>query len=72
MPSFKVAVELGQPAQAEQKQQNCEGARSALRSLESGQRISRVGQDGERYFLDDQQIAQETERARQAVAKNCT
>ena len=58
--------------QAEAKQQNCESARNALRSLESGQRISRVGQDGERYFLDEQQIAQETERARQAVAKNCT
>jgi len=57
--------------QAEQKQQNCESARNALRSLESGQRISRVGQDGERYFLDEQQIAQETERARQVVAKNC-
>lgn len=57
---------------AEAKKQNCESARNALLSLESGQRISRVGQDGERYFLDEQQIAQETERARQVVAKNCT
>ena len=58
--------------QAEAKQQNCESARNALRALESGQRISRVGKDGERYYLDEQQTAQETERAREVVQKNCT
>ena len=57
---------------AEAKKQNCESARNALRALESGQRIARVGQDGERFFLDEQQVAQETERARDAVQKNCT
>jgi hypothetical protein len=39
------------------------------RALESGQRISRIGQDGERYFLDEQQVAQETERARAGRGK---
>jgi hypothetical protein len=58
--------------QSEAKQQNCERARDALRILESGQRISRVDKEGERYYLDEQQAAQETERARQAVQKNCT
>jgi len=58
--------------QAEAKQQNCERAREALRALESGQRLSRVDKEGERYYLDEQQTAQETERARQAVQKNCT
>jgi hypothetical protein len=58
--------------QSEAKQQNCERAREALRALESGQRISRVDKEGERYFLDEQQTAQETDRARQAVTKNCT
>jgi hypothetical protein len=57
--------------QAKAKEQNCESARSALRTLETG-RVSRTGKDGERYFLDEQQIAQETERARQAVQKNCS
>ena len=57
---------------AEAKKQNCESARNALLALESGQRISRIGQDGERFFLDEQQIAQETARAREIVAKNCT
>jgi hypothetical protein len=42
--------------QAVQKKQNCESAQGALRTLESGQRIARVGTDGERYFLDEQQI----------------
>jgi len=58
--------------QAEAKQQNCERAREAVRVLETGQRISRVDKDGERYYLDEQQTAQETERARQAVQKNCS
>jgi uncharacterized protein DUF4124 len=58
--------------QSEAKQQNCERAREALRVLESGQRIGRLDKDGERYYLDEQQTAQETERARQAVQRNCT
>jgi hypothetical protein len=58
--------------QAQAKQENCERARNALRSLESGQRISRVDKDGERYFLEDQEVARETERARDSVQKNCS
>jgi len=57
--------------QAQAKQENCESARAALRTLESGLRIARTDKDGERYYLDEQQIAQETERARQMVQKNC-
>jgi flagellar motility protein MotE (MotC chaperone) len=58
--------------QSEAKQQNCERAREALRVLESGQRISSVDKEGERFYLDEQQTAQETERVRQAVQKNCS
>ena len=58
--------------QSEAKRQNCESARDAVRALESGQRISRIDKQGERYYLDEQQTAEETERARQAVQKNCT
>jgi hypothetical protein len=57
--------------QAEAKQANCSSARQALQALESGQRLSRIDKDGERYFLDEQQIAAETERARDVVKKNC-
>ena len=53
------------------KQENCERARTALRTLESGQRISSVDKEGERYHLDEEQIAAETQRARESVQKNC-
>jgi hypothetical protein len=56
---------------AQQKRENCEQAQTALRTLESGQRISRTDSKGERYFLDEAQVARETEKARQAVAQSC-
>ena len=58
--------------QSQIKQENCERARTALRTLESGQRISSVDKEGERYHLDEQQIAAETQRARESVQKNCS
>jgi len=58
--------------QAQAKQENCERARNALRTLESGQRIARTDKDGERYYLDEEQVAQEAGKARQVVQKNCT
>ena len=56
---------------ADAKRENCERAREALRSLESGQRIARTDAKGERYFLEDAQRAQETGAARQLVQQNC-
>lgn len=56
---------------ADAKKENCERARNALRMLESGQRIARVDKEGERYYLEEAQVAQETERARQAVQQSC-
>ena len=62
-------------AQAEQeaaaKRENCVRAQETLRTLESGQRISRTDAKGERYYLEDAQIAQETQRARQIVQQSC-
>jgi len=57
---------------AKAKQENCERARNSLRILESGQRISRVDKEGERYFLEEQEISQETQRARESVQRNCS
>jgi hypothetical protein len=56
---------------AREKRENCSRAQNALRSLESGQRIARTDEKGERYFLDDAQMAQETVRARQAARDWC-
>ncbi len=56
---------------AKERQDNCVRARSYMRSLEDGQRIARTNDKGEREILDDQQRAQEVERARQGIASNC-
>jgi hypothetical protein len=56
---------------AEAKQENCARAREALRTIESGQRISRTNAQGERYYLDDDARASETEAARRAVQDWC-
>ena len=53
------------------KRENCSRAQDALRTLESGQRISRTDSKGERYFLDEAQIAQETAKARESVGQWC-
>ena len=53
------------------KQDNCARARESLASLESGQRISRTGADGARYYLDDAQRAAEIDKARQSVNSWC-
>lgn len=57
--------------EAETKRENCARARQALASLESGQRIARTNAQGERYFLEDDARAAETERARQMVRDWC-
>ena len=58
-------------ADADLKRQNCESAQGQLRSIQSGQRMSTTNSQGERVFLDDDQIAAERARAEQAVATNC-
>jgi hypothetical protein len=55
----------------EAKLENCERAKAALRQFESGQRISRTNDKGERYFLEDAQLAQETAKARQTAQEAC-
>ena len=56
---------------AEAKQENCARAREALRTFESGQRVSRTDAQGERYYLEDDARASETEAARRAVQDWC-
>lgn len=58
-------------AEAEAKRLNCENAQASLRMIESGQRVSRTNQAGERVFLEDDQIAKEKERAQRAVNEWC-
>ena len=57
--------------EAQQKRENCLRAQDALRTLETGQRVARTDAKGERYYLADALVAQETARARQSVREWC-
>lgn len=50
---------------------NCARARGAIATFESGQRISRVNEKGEREFLDDRQRNDELRRAREVAGSEC-
>ena len=50
---------------------NCKRAQSAKTTLDSGMRMARVNDKGEREILDDQQRAAELQRTNQAIAENC-
>lgn len=56
--------------EADQKRENCARARENVRVVESG-RVSRLDARGERYFLDDAQLAQEMVKARQDLQEWC-
>lgn len=51
--------------------ENCRAARSHLASLESGQRIARTNDKGEREILDDAGRAAELRRARDVITSDC-
>ncbi|HVJ12764.1 MAG TPA: DUF4124 domain-containing protein [Burkholderiales bacterium] len=54
-----------------ESQANCARAQDVLRALQSGQRIARTDSKGERYYLEDGQVAQETAAARESVRQHC-
>ena len=57
--------------QARQRADNCARARDYARTVESGQRLTRTNERGEREFLDDGQRAAELRRAREVIASDC-
>ncbi len=56
---------------AARRAENCRNARSHLTALESGQRMARVNDKGEREVLDDRARADEQRRAREVMASDC-
>ena len=52
------------------KRENCARAQDSVRALEAG-RVTRTDASGERYYLDDNQLAQESAKARQDVREWC-
>jgi len=51
--------------------QNCQRARTQYAALNSGQRISRLTETGERKFLNEEELAAETERTREMMEAFC-
>jgi len=56
---------------AAQRAENCKRARAHMSSLESGIRLSRTNEKGEREILDDKQRAEEVARTRQIIGSDC-
>jgi hypothetical protein len=56
---------------AQIKRDNCARAQNALRTLETGERIVTTDAKGERYYLNDAEIAKQTAVARQQVSEWC-
>ncbi|MEO7055276.1 MAG: DUF4124 domain-containing protein [Caldimonas sp.] len=50
---------------------NCTRAKGQMATLDSGIRIARSNEKGEREILDDRQRAAEVKRARDAIASDC-
>jgi len=68
----EAAAKKAKEDQAERdKKQNCELAREQERTLASGQRVSRVDEKGERYYVNDAQRAQELSQARRSISEWC-
>jgi hypothetical protein len=57
--------------EAEAKRENCNRARAALRTLEAGERVVVTDAKGERYYLNEAEIARQTEVARKQVSDSC-
>jgi hypothetical protein len=53
------------------KTENCNRAREQLRTFDSGVRVFRVNEKGEREYMDDKQRADQTKHARDVVASDC-
>ena len=56
---------------AEQRRDNCLRAQGNLRDLQSGQRLTRTNEKGERIFMEEGQIAAEVNRARDIITSEC-
>jgi hypothetical protein len=68
----EAAAKKAKEDQAERdKNQNCELAREQERTLASGQRVSRVDEKGERYYVNDAQRAEELSQARRSISEWC-
>ncbi len=54
------------------KLENCNRAKTQMRTFDSGLRVSRVNEKGEREYLDDAAREAETRRTRDIIAADCS
>lgn len=54
-----------------ERAEGCNRSKEQLRTLQSGERIARTNSSGERYFLDESQVAQEVSKAQQSMQQAC-
>jgi hypothetical protein len=54
------------------RNEGCERTKEYLRTLQSGQRIARTNPNGERYYLDESQVANEVAKAQESMQKACS
>ena len=59
------------PEGEEQRQEQCARARESVAQYEMGGRFSGMNEKGERYFMDENQIAQAKARAQALVTESC-
>ena len=60
-----------QSAEAKRMQEQCQRARESVAQYEMGGRFSGMNEKGERYFMDENQIAQAKARAQALVTESC-
>ena len=63
--------QAGAQRQAAERERFCEEARTGLRTLESGARLSLVDERGERVVVDEAERAKRAEALQRAVAEHC-
>ena len=66
-------AEQAQKKQTEiaERKDACDAARRLLETLESGERVALRDDKGERYYMDDAQRQQESEKARRIMQSSC-
>ncbi len=71
-PQVSASQQVEEERMARLRADNCQRARSALATLESGVRLVRTNDKGEREILDDAARESEKKHLQQIVASNCT
>ena len=54
-----------------ERNEACERTKEYLSTLQSGQRIARTDAKGERYYMEEAQVAQEIAKAQQSMQQAC-